>query len=139
MQWSDISELERHRNPKPKNVMDLIRGSLGGISQEKSLNWILLKPRSQGIGIGSAIVGRVSGLAHSPNVKEITIAASHPSAPFFAKFGVIEIAVIDNGWGRGMQCVDMELRMGGEYANCDLARIERSLFRYKKSSRLRKR
>jgi len=79
--------------------------------QHKSLNWILLNPRSHGMGIGSAIMGRISNLVRTTGVTMVTIAASHKSAPFFAKFGAIEVAVIDNGWGPGMHRVDMELRL----------------------------
>ncbi len=37
------------------------------------------------------------------------IAASHKSAPFFARFGAQETATTPNGWGRDMHRVDMEL------------------------------
>lgn len=82
-----------------------------GLEHKKSLKWILLNPRSQKMGIGSAIMGRISTLARTSGVSLVTIAASHKSAPFFAKFGAVEVAVIDNGWGRGMHRVDMELRL----------------------------
>ena len=86
-------------------------GLVGYDLQHKSLNWILLNPRSHGMGIGSGIMGRVSTLARTSGVSLVTIAASHKSAPFFAKFGAVEVAVIDNGWGPGMHRVDMELRL----------------------------
>ena len=40
-------------------------GLVGYGLQHKSLNWILLNPRSHGMGIGSAIMGRVSTLART--------------------------------------------------------------------------
>ncbi|MBT6027421.1 MAG: GNAT family N-acetyltransferase [Porticoccaceae bacterium] len=79
--------------------------------QQKSLNWILLNPRSQRLGIGSVIMSRISAVALDSGASLINIAASHKSSPFFAKFGAIEIATIDNGWGSGMHRVDMELRL----------------------------
>lgn len=79
--------------------------------QQKSLNWILLNPHSQGLGIGSVIMSRISAVALDSGASLINIAASHKSSPFFAKFGAIEIAHIDNGWGSGMHRVDMELRL----------------------------
>lgn len=69
--------------------------------QQKSLNWILLNPRSQRLGIGSVIMSRISAVALDSGASLINIAASHKSSPFFAKFGAIEIATIDNGWGVG--------------------------------------
>jgi GNAT superfamily N-acetyltransferase len=86
-------------------------GLMGSFLQQKSLNWILLSPDSHGMGIGSAIMERISNLASTSGVSLVTIAASHKSAPFFAKFGAVEIAVIDNGWGPGMHRVDMELHL----------------------------
>jgi len=79
--------------------------------QQKSLNWILLNPRSQGLGIGSVIMSRISAVALDSGASLINIAASHKSSPFFDKFGAIEIAHIGNGWGSGMHRVDMELRL----------------------------
>ncbi|MEH6472990.1 MAG: GNAT family N-acetyltransferase [Halopseudomonas sp.] len=86
-------------------------GQVGHGLQQKSLNWILLNPRSHGMGIGSAIMDRISTSARTSGVSLVTIAASHKSAPFFAKFGAVEVAVIDNGWGPDMHRIDMELRL----------------------------
>ena len=47
--------------------------------------------------------GRAS---HSPLIE---IAASHKSAPFFAKFGATVTAHTVDGWGNGMDRIDMEL------------------------------
>jgi len=86
-------------------------GLIGDGLQHNSLNWILLDPRSHGMGIGSAIMNRVTRLGRTSGVNLVSIAASHKSAPFFAKLGATEIAVIDDGWGKGMHRVDMELRL----------------------------
>ncbi|MFK8050819.1 MAG: GNAT family N-acetyltransferase [Halioglobus sp.] len=77
----------------------------------KDLNWILLDPSSQGRGIGSAIMTRVSSLALAADRHLVHIAASHKSAPFFAKFGAEVISVTDHGWGSGMHRHDMELHL----------------------------
>jgi len=79
-------------------------------TQGKNLNWILLEPQSQGLGIGSAIMARVSTLAHTANIKTVYIAASHKSAPFFTKFGALATETIENGWGPGMHRINMELQ-----------------------------
>ena len=76
----------------------------------KHLNWILLDPRSQGMGVGSAIMRRVEALSHASGSALVRIAASHKSAPFFARFGAITLATTPNGWGPGMHRVDMEWR-----------------------------
>jgi len=75
----------------------------------KTLNWILLDPQSQGIGVGSRIMERVIQLSRTSQTKMVKIAASHKSAPFFARFGATTTSSTRNGWGPGMDRVDMEL------------------------------
>ena len=48
-------------------------------------------------------------MAVDHNVNVIDIAASHLSAPFFAKFGAMIIKEIKDGWGLNMHRIDMEL------------------------------
>ena len=86
-------------------------GLMGDDAHCRDLNWILLSPSSQGLGIGAAIMERVVLDARESAVRVINIAASHKSAPFFAKFGANEVTVSDNGWGPGIHRVDMELRL----------------------------
>lgn len=93
-----------------KNVVGAF-GLFDRDAQNKCLNWILLNPQSQGLGIGSAIMARVSTLAREQVTSTVHIAASHKSAPFFAKFGASTIKTIENGWGPCMHRVDMELRL----------------------------
>jgi len=63
------------------------------------------------MGIGSAIMDRVSTLARASDISLVKIAASHKSAPFFAEFRAVEVGVTDNSWGPNMHRVDMELRL----------------------------
>jgi len=78
-------------------------------TNEKRLNWILLDPQSQGIGIGLKIMERVLHLGRKTRTKSVNIAASQKSAPFFAKFGATITTITENGWGPGMHRVDMVL------------------------------
>ena len=75
----------------------------------KTLNWILLDPQTQGIGVGSMIMERVIQMGRTTQTKAVKIAASHKSAPFFARFGASTTSLTKNGWGPGMDRVDMEL------------------------------
>ena len=75
----------------------------------KMLNWILLDPQTQGIGVGSKIMERVIQLSRASQTRTVKIAASHKSAPFFARFGATTASSTKNGWGPGMDRVDMEL------------------------------
>ncbi len=75
----------------------------------KRLNWILLDPNTQGMGIGSRIMERVIHLSAAAGATSVDIAASHMSAPFFTKFGATVVLVTKDGWGEGMDKVDMRL------------------------------
>ena len=75
----------------------------------KTLNWILLDPQTQGIGVGSTIMERVIQLSGTSQTRVVKIAASHKSAPFFARFGASTTSLTKNGWGPGMDRLDMEL------------------------------
>ncbi|MBU2280056.1 MAG: GNAT family N-acetyltransferase [Gammaproteobacteria bacterium] len=76
----------------------------------RNLNWILISPQVQGIGIGSRFIERVVRIGTIANLTGINIAASHLSASFFAKHGAKPLAEIENGWGIGMHRIDMELK-----------------------------
>ncbi|MGI9205683.1 MAG: GNAT family N-acetyltransferase [Woeseiaceae bacterium] len=76
---------------------------------KKTLNWILLDPRSHGLGVGSSIMERVIQLGRSTETAMISIAASQKSAPFFARFGAQTTSTTTDGWGPGMHRLDMML------------------------------
>ena len=94
-----------------------VRGAFGLFASgdhAKTLNWIMLDPNAQGIGLGSKIMERVIQQSRRSGTRMVRIAASHKSAPFFARFGAIAISSTANGWGPGMDRVDMELSLPGE-------------------------
>ena len=74
-----------------------------------ALRWILLPPSMQGLGIGSRIMARVLDTLRTSRAPQLHIAASHKSAPFFARFGAQEVATVVNGFGPAMHRVDMIL------------------------------
>lgn len=72
-----------------------------------TLHWILLHPRHHGKGLGAAIMTRVDEALRESNAFPLHISASHKSAPFFARFGAVELERIVDGWGPGMHRVEM--------------------------------
>jgi GNAT superfamily N-acetyltransferase len=76
---------------------------------EKQLNWILLDPQAQGVGIGKKIMERVIHLGRDASARQVNIAASQKSAPFFARFGATPAKTVIEGWGPGLDRVDMVL------------------------------
>jgi len=79
---------------------------------EGRLNWILIDPRSQGTGLGSAMMAEVKRAACADRMHTVHIAASHRSAPFFARFGASAERETRDGWGPDMHRIDMRWRMG---------------------------
>ena len=93
-------------------VADRIVAAFGLICTARDterLNWIMLHPDSKGRGLGSEIMRRVISQARASRSPLIKIAASHRSAPFFARFGAVAVATEQDGWGPGMDRIDMEL------------------------------
>jgi GNAT superfamily N-acetyltransferase len=76
---------------------------------DKILNWILLDPNTQGRGVGSKIMERVMRQVRTSGATTMRIAASHKSAPFFAKFGATIVSTTKDGWGPDMNRIDMLL------------------------------
>lgn len=86
-------------------------GLLVNDAGESRLCWIMIDPNAQGRGMGSAIMQRVITLGRLSQSPAIGIAASHKSAPFFARFGAAEISRTEDGWGPDMHRVDMKLAL----------------------------
>jgi len=80
-------------------------------SNQGYLNWILIAPRFQGMGIGSAMMRRIMAQGKALSLDIIKIPTSHKAAPFFAGFGAIRVSETKDGWGPGMHRVEMELRL----------------------------
>jgi GNAT superfamily N-acetyltransferase len=100
----------------PSYSVCMVNGAIAGAfglraesGRRWSLRWIMLAPAAQGRGIGSAIMQEVVRQVLKLGGGVITIAASHKSAAFFARFGARELARTINGWGPDMHRVDMEL------------------------------
>jgi GNAT superfamily N-acetyltransferase len=74
-----------------------------------ALHWILLSRASQGKGLGSLLMSRVLSQMRDSNRSPLHISASHKSAPFFSRFGAIEISREPDGWGPGMHRVEMRI------------------------------
>jgi N-acetylglutamate synthase-like GNAT family acetyltransferase len=74
-----------------------------------ALHWILLSRSLQGQGLGSLIMSRVLSQMRDSDRSPLYISASHKSAPFFSRFGAIEISREPDGWGPGMHRVEMRI------------------------------
>lgn len=79
--------------------------------QQKSLNRVLLDPRSQGMRIGSAIMSRITDLGSEPGVHPVSIAAMSRVCAILCQVWVNRLDHIEDGWGPGMHRVDKELRI----------------------------
>ena len=86
-----------------------VSGAFGLDPARAALRWIMIDPDVQGRGIGSVIMNRVIDSARKGGMPSISIAASQKSAPFFEKFGAVERSLQENGWGPGMDRINMTL------------------------------
>ncbi|WCL53039.1 GNAT family N-acetyltransferase [Gimibacter soli] len=77
----------------------------------RSLNWILIDPTMQRLGIGKAMMAEAARQALVAGASLIHIAASQYSAPYFARFGAEEAGFIKDGWGPDMHCITMVWRL----------------------------
>ena len=89
----------------------LVVGAFGVAVEQKQrsarLNWIMIDPSSHGLGVGSIMMRRALETAVESAAADLAIAASQYSAGFFARFGAGEIRRTADGWGPGMDRVDM--------------------------------
>lgn len=73
------------------------------------IKWIMAARTALGSGIGSYMMQQSIQRAKQAGYSVVEIAASQKSAPFFAKFGAAEIHRTEEGWGPGLDRVDMKL------------------------------
>ena len=78
-------------------------------SRRGCISWIMVDASARGNGLGTRMICRVLEAVSSGNTTVIDIAASQKSAPFFARFGAVEINRTLEGWGPGLDRVDMKL------------------------------
>jgi len=92
---------------------DEVVGAFGLLkhNQEYAINWIMLSPKTQGSGVGKQVMEHIIATAVDQGIDRISIAASHLSAPFFARFGAVTVNEIEHGWGQGMHRIDMVLNI----------------------------
>ena len=89
-----------------------IAGAFGLYSEDVQasvLCWILLDPRSQGQGLGSLMMERVMFLAREASSEVIRIATSQKADAFFTRFGAVVQGATKDGWGPGLDRIDMAL------------------------------
>jgi GNAT superfamily N-acetyltransferase len=96
----------------------IVAGESADGATDLRLHWILIDPAMQGRGVGTSIMRRVVRRARESTAAagppSVQIAASDRSAPFFARFGAVEVRRTPDGWGPGMHRVDMVLAVARE-------------------------
>ena len=84
-----------------------VYGLCGDSKDEKRLNWIMVGTKSQGLGVGNEIMERVIRLGRNSKTKLIGLETSQKVAPFFKQYGAVTISSTKNGFGAGIDRVDM--------------------------------
>lgn len=83
--------------------------SVDAASGRGRIRWIMTQAARRGRGLGGHMMREIRERAETAGVDVIDIAASQVSAPFFAKYGAVTIKRTPDGWGPGLDRVDMEL------------------------------
>ena len=73
------------------------------------IQWIMAANEARGTGMGGSMMRHVLEAARDAGVHCIDIAASQKSASFFAHYGAKQQKVTKEGWGPGLDRIDMEL------------------------------
>lgn len=73
------------------------------------LCWILIASTGRGSGLGTVMMARAIRQLQVAGATMMDIAASQKSAPFFERFGAKERRRTPEGWGVGLDRIDMEL------------------------------
>ena len=93
-------------------VSECIVGAFGLLDNgdaSSTLCWIMLDPGAQRSGVGTAIMERVVSCGKAIQAQTMRIATSQKAEAFFAKFGAKPKKITKNGWGAGLDRIDMEL------------------------------
>lgn len=79
---------------------------------EAGLNWGMIHDAFHGRGLGRWLLNaRLDAIRESGQVARVVIDTSQHSAPFFARFGFVETTITPNGYGPGLDQVDMTLAL----------------------------
>ncbi len=73
------------------------------------LRWIMIDASERGRGMGTTIMHRVLQRLAASTARVLDITTSHKATAFFERFGARETARIPDGWGGGLDRVEMEL------------------------------
>ena len=76
-----------------------------------SIDWIMVDPSHELMGVGDAMVKRALDLFNKHNVKEIKVATSQHANRFFERYGLVETSTTLHGWGKGMHKIDMVMSL----------------------------
>lgn len=74
-----------------------------------SISWIIVHPSYQKHGCGTAMMSYFLQAAAAMGKRKTLIATSQHAGRFFEKFGAVAKQTIEDGWGKEMHRVDMEL------------------------------
>ncbi len=91
-----------------------VHGAFGVFSTGEhtmALRWILLSPESQGQGLGAKIMARVVAKSREARARSIRLFTTQKAEAFFKRFGAETQAMTANGFGPGLDRVDMIIKL----------------------------
>ena len=76
-----------------------------------SISWIMVHPNFHHGGYGSEMISYILDYAKNKGKERILIATSQHASSFFKKYGAKQLNYIKDGWGIGMDKIDMQITL----------------------------
>ena len=76
-----------------------------------SLRWIMVHPDYHSKGCGRQLMDYVKNYVAGNGIQKLSISTSQHANNFFEKCGARELNFINDGWGKGMHKIDMEISL----------------------------
>lgn len=83
---------------------------IGDISKDvSSLTWIMVHPGHHRGGYGREMMSYFLGHVKEQSKKKVLVSTSQHAEAFFGKYGAKRLKFTEDGWGKGMHRIDMEI------------------------------
>ena len=82
---------------------------VGDDDRRGRIQWILVDAAQIGSGLGNRMMTDLLAEAVAEGLHVVDISASQKSAPFFERYGAVEQSRLSEGWGAGLDRVEMEM------------------------------
>ena len=76
-----------------------------------SIRWMMVHPNFHHGGYGNAMMSYFMRYVRERGTEKILIATSQHASAFFEKYGASQLDAIEDGWGKGMHKINMQITL----------------------------